>query len=151
MQWGNKKGLCPTDWDKSLSFCGTTQIDVKRPLVSYTENICSIDNGRRSRQALLGNSLSSCPPESIHKSPALLRSHHPQLSERGKSSATLLSHRFYSDWFYYSEPEFVCQGFFQNFFAAFRIWSRALEEASQRIYSRASSSVRRICSSITSR
>lgn len=42
-----KKRLCPHTWDKSVNFCGTTQIDIRENVHSLTRTIirAPMDNG----------------------------------------------------------------------------------------------------------
>jgi len=49
----NKKSLCLHNWDKSLHFCGTTQIDDKSPSRLAYYHMHPTDNGQGSRQRLL--------------------------------------------------------------------------------------------------
>jgi hypothetical protein len=71
--WEIKKDFCSRFlWDKSLYFCGTTLIGAMRPPCSVHYHARSLDNGWRSRQALLTSAcsllLSSCPLKSIRPS-----------------------------------------------------------------------------------
>ena len=151
---GNRKRTLSHSYGtKALNcFCGTTQIDViKRPLFSYTENICSLDNGWRFRQALLSQKafrpalLSPFTKIPFCRNPTRCGS-----LQEGDSLLLFSVNGFYLVYAYYSRHFSICQGVFQNFFAAFKISFSAWEDARYRMYSRASSSVRRICSSKTS-
>lgn len=98
----NKKALASaTAGAKAQSFCGTTRIDIFMSTHFIHHHVCSLDNGLRSRQALLSNDGISIAFRPALISPfntalQLPQSHHLQLSEREGSVPTLLNHRFYS-------------------------------------------------------